>query len=238
MYPRNILDRGPRLESTESDNLRHMAILLPHIGDDIAAPVLADVDVDVGVFRPVWIREPFEEQPVLHRASVGKAEDIADHGAYAGTAGVCGNAALVGPVDEVPDDQEVRADVLVRKDCQFPLEPVADVLCDAIFAVSPDQTRLTKVAECVVATRLELFGSDIRFDVRIERMKFKAATERFVPLAWIFAPTRLNSVRTSDPDDRCVALGEIKLYLATFGDRDCVLNGLGKIGEEVGHLLR
>ncbi len=133
-----------------------MPILFAHIVDHLGAPVLAQVDVDVGIFRAVGIGEPFKEQAVLHGARVGQAEQIADHRADAGASRVGGDSLLAPPVDEVPHDQEVRRDRFVDEDAEFAVQAGANLLLPLAFffisgfgsagseagAVAPDESRL------------------------------------------------------------------------------------------------
>ena len=146
-----------------------MPVLAPDVVDHLGAPVLAEVDIDVGELGTIRIGEPLEEQAVAHRAGVGESQHIADHGAHARAARVGRNALAPAPRDEVPDDQEVSRDVLVGQNFEFALEaddlfflgtatlrvalprPHAERGGIHIQAIAPDKTRLGDHAKGGVA---------------------------------------------------------------------------------------
>jgi hypothetical protein len=142
----HVADRGARLHRPVGDDLRDVAVLLAHVLEDLAAAVLAEVDVDVGVLGAVGVGEALEEQPVLDRARVGEAEGVADHGADAGAAGHRRDAAPARFGDEVPDDQEVGADLLAGEHGELALEAGAVGVGDAVAAVAPDEAGLGELA--------------------------------------------------------------------------------------------
>ena len=74
--------------------------------------VLADVDVDIGHLVAARVHEPLEQQPVLDRIDVAQPQQVAHHRADARASGADGDAVVAGVVAEVPDDQEVRAELL------------------------------------------------------------------------------------------------------------------------------
>ena len=118
----HVLDGGPGLEPPERDDLRHVAVLVADVLDDRGPAVLADVDVDVGVFAAIGVGEALEEQAVLHRAGVGQAEAVADHGAHARAARRGGNVAPPRFIDEIPNDEEVGGDGLFGEYLQLAVE--------------------------------------------------------------------------------------------------------------------
>ena len=70
-HTRHIADRGASLERTKGNDLRHMPILLAHILDHLPAPILAQVDINIGILRPVRIGKPLKQQPIMHRTRIG-----------------------------------------------------------------------------------------------------------------------------------------------------------------------
>ena len=134
-----------------------MAVLLAHVVDQLGAAVLAHVDVDVGVLAAVRVGEPLEEQPVADRARRRQSQHVTDHGADAGTARRGRNAAPTRFVDEIPHDQEVRRDPLVRENPQFAIEPFVDLVGD-IVAIPPRQPEAAQFAQGLVAQAGELVG--------------------------------------------------------------------------------
>ena len=141
-----------------------MPVLPAHIVDDLSPAVLAQVDVDVGVLGSIGVGEPLEEQAVPHRARVGQPEHEPDHRPDARPARQRRDAAHTTPVDEVPDDQEVRADELVGQNAQLafearPLFGVAGrVAVENARAVTPHHPRLGHHSKSQVAVEFELLG--------------------------------------------------------------------------------
>ena len=137
LHPRDVLDRRPSLEAAERDDLRDVAILLADVVDHGRAAVLADVDVDIRVFASIRVGKPLKEQAVSNRAGIGKAQRITHHRSHARAPRRSGDIPLARPVDEVPNDEEVRTDELVRKDHQLRLETLPDGVGDPLGPVAP-----------------------------------------------------------------------------------------------------
>ena len=84
------------------------AVVLLHVVDDLVAPVLAEVDVEVRHRHAVGIEEALEQQAEAQRIEVGDGERIGDQRAGARAAARADRDALrLRPLDEVGDDQEV-----------------------------------------------------------------------------------------------------------------------------------
>ena len=110
---RDVLDRHARFHGAERHDLRHrlVTVLVRHVVDDFAAPIFAEVDIDIGHRLAPRIHKAFEQQTVAQRAHVGDAHAVRhDRSGGRATAGADGNAAVFGPVDEVGNDQEVRGE--------------------------------------------------------------------------------------------------------------------------------
>ena len=58
----DVADRGPRQHRAERDDLGDvvLAVLAPDVGDDLLAPAVLEVDVDVGHRHPVRVEEALE----------------------------------------------------------------------------------------------------------------------------------------------------------------------------------
>ena len=65
-HPGGVLDRLLGLDRAVGDDLRDpvVAVLLADVADDLAAPALVEVDVEVGHRDAVGVEEPLEDQPV------------------------------------------------------------------------------------------------------------------------------------------------------------------------------
>ncbi len=77
----------------------------------MVAPVLAEIDVEVGHRHALRIEETLEQQRVAQRIEVGDAERVRDQRARARSpSGADRHAVVLRPVDEVGDDQEVAGE--------------------------------------------------------------------------------------------------------------------------------
>jgi hypothetical protein len=78
-HPADIFNRGARAQRVEGDDLRHLpaAVLFGDVLDDLAAPVHAEVDIDVRHADAFGIQEPLEQQSVFERVDVGDLHGVA-----------------------------------------------------------------------------------------------------------------------------------------------------------------
>ncbi|MEM1164959.1 MAG: hypothetical protein AAGI30_01565 [Planctomycetota bacterium] len=250
----DVADGGPRLERPERDDLGDVTVLLADVLDDPLPPVLAQVDIDIGVLGTIGVSEPLEEQAVPHRAGVGEAEQVPDHGADARTTGERGDAVLTGPVHEVPHNQEVGRDRLIRKDAQLAIEARTHIRHEGIVfawhrrlacasergcglhrrdacttglrAVAPDETGFAELAERSVALGLQLVARALAAR-GVEGQQLVSRAEPLEPLrAALRAVPQLESgVGPHHIDDRRM-IRELKLDVARLGDAHRVIAGL------------
>ena len=106
----DVADHGLRLHGAEGDDLRDVlaAVLRRDVLDDLAAPALAEVDVDIRQRHAFRIEEALENQVVVQRVDVGDAQRPGHEAAgRRAAAGADRNALLARVADEIPDDQEV-----------------------------------------------------------------------------------------------------------------------------------
>ena len=109
-HARDVAHDGAGFHRPERDDLRDvLAAVLPRdVVDDLAAPPLAEVDVDVGQRDALGIEEALEDQVVLDRIDVGDPQAVGDEAAGRRSAARADRNALLARVaDEIPDDQEV-----------------------------------------------------------------------------------------------------------------------------------
>ncbi len=110
-----------------------VAVLVGDVADHLAAAALVEVDVEVGHRHALGVEEPLEDQAVLQRVEVGDAHRVGAHrpGARA-AARTDPDAVLLGPVDEVGDDEEVAGVALGDDDLGLEVGLRADVGRDAL----------------------------------------------------------------------------------------------------------
>ena len=119
-----------RAHRAEGDDLGDgvAAVLLADVLDHLRAPVVREVDVDVGRADAFGVEEAFEEQPVAQRIDVRDLQQVGDHRSGSGSARHAGDAAVAAPADEIADDQEVRDVARLLDDPEFQVEAVEDGL--------------------------------------------------------------------------------------------------------------
>ena len=84
----DVAEHGARLQRAEGDDLGHPfgAVLLLDVADHLVAPVLAEVDVEIGHRHAIGIEEALEDEPEAERIEVGDGERPGHHRAGAGAA--------------------------------------------------------------------------------------------------------------------------------------------------------
>jgi hypothetical protein len=79
--PGGVLDRLLGLDGAVGDDLGDpvLAVLLGDVADDLAAPALVEVDVEVGHRGALGVEEALEEQAVRDRVEVGDPHGVGAH---------------------------------------------------------------------------------------------------------------------------------------------------------------
>jgi hypothetical protein len=106
----DIAQHGARLQLAEGDDAGDPigAVLVAHVADHLVAPVLTEIDVEVGHRDPLGVQEALEQQAEAKRVQISDRQCPGDHRARARAAPRPDrDALLLGPLDEVGDDQEV-----------------------------------------------------------------------------------------------------------------------------------
>ena len=128
-----------------------LAVLLAHIFDDLAAAILAEIDVNIRRADALGIQKALEEELVVDGIDIGDADDIGDDGACGGAAaGTDGDAMFARPVDEIPDDQEIIDEALLLQDEELALQPLAKLGRIGAGAVTPVHPLLAEAAEVII----------------------------------------------------------------------------------------
>ena len=130
VHARDVADDHLGAERAVGDDVGHavVAVLPAHVVDDLAAAAHAEVDVEIGRRDALGVEEALEEELEAERVEVGDAEQVGDDAAGAGAApGADGDALLLGPVDEVPDDQEIVGVAGLVDDRELVVDPLAEL---------------------------------------------------------------------------------------------------------------
>ncbi|MCG3774995.1 MAG: hypothetical protein JW395_1823 [Nitrospira sp.] len=193
----------------ERDDLRNLiaTVLLRHILDHFAAPVHAEIDVDVRHADAFRIQEALKQQAVLHRVHVGNRHGVADQTAGRRTAPwAYRNADGFRITDEVPDDEEVAGELhlLDHRDFAFQTFHVfGQIVLQPAGGAQSFQARPT--------TFKALPGHVSKVRIRIKGRRDIKARERILHL--------------------------IQLYLATLRDLPGAINRIFEFAEEGHHLV-
>ena len=113
-------------QRAEGDDLRHpvAAVAFLDVGDDLLAAVHAEIDVEIRHRHALGIEEPLEEQPVAQRVQIGDRQRIGHERARARPApGTDRDSALLGPLDEIRDDQEIAGKTHAFDHAELEIQP-------------------------------------------------------------------------------------------------------------------
>ncbi len=125
--PRHVTHHRLGRHGAEGDDLAHRIapVRLGHVIDDPVAAVHAEVDVEVGHGNTFGVEEALEQQVVGQRIEVGDLQHVGHQRAGTRTAARADRHAVVlGPLDEVHNDQEVTGKAHLNDGAQFELEAV------------------------------------------------------------------------------------------------------------------
>ncbi len=118
------------LDRAERDDLGDVIapVALGGVADHLVAVSRVEVHVDVGHRHAARVEEAFEQQVVTHRVEVGDPQRIGDRTAGRRPATRAdADAAVLGVLDQVPRDQEVRREPHVADDLELVAEPLGHV---------------------------------------------------------------------------------------------------------------
>ena len=127
--PAHVTDRGPGGERAKGADLGHVGLAVSafDVVDDLASPLLAEVDVDVRSLEAANVEKPLEEEVVFQWADVGEPERIGDKRSYARATGGRGDVVFAGMPHEVPDDQEIAREAERVDHAELAIEPLEHV---------------------------------------------------------------------------------------------------------------
>ena len=107
------------------------AVLVNHVVDHLATPLVVEVDVDIRQAHTVRVQKPLEQQVVLDRVHVGDADAVRHRRARGrATPRPHAHAHLAGGRGEVLDNQEVARVSSAFDGLQLEVDPLPDVVRD------------------------------------------------------------------------------------------------------------
>ena len=208
----DVAQHGACLQLAVGDDLRDAigAVLLLDVADDLVAAVLAEVDVEVRHRHALGIQEALEQQAEAQGIEVGDGERPGDDRPGARAAPRSHRDAVgFRPLDEVGDDQEVAGVFHLRDD--------VDLEGEALLIILAREAR--RGADCRPALLQAGFGLGAQLGgLQLEHLGFAGVG--------------------AGPDvARQDRLAPLRAKRAALGDLDGVGERLGKIGEQLGHLV-
>ena len=132
----DVPDGGPGLERTERYDLSDVlgAVFCYDVVDDLAPPVVGEVDIYIRHADPFGVQEPLEDQAVFDRVDVCYIQRVSDYAACGrSSSGADHDAMALRVVDVVPYYQEVVHEAHLLDDGKLRFESFAELF--AYFAV-------------------------------------------------------------------------------------------------------
>ena len=125
-----------------------VAVFLADVFQNFIPAVVGEIHINIGHGDSFGIQEPFKQQVIFDRIDVGDAREVGNEAAGRAAATRADHDALVlGPVDEILDDQKVRRIACLFDDVQFVFHALALLLGDFCIAESFDQAFFAQMTE-------------------------------------------------------------------------------------------
>src|SRR5690606_23270698 len=105
------------------------AIAIGDVVDDAVAPLHAEIDIEIRHRHALGIEKALEQQIVFERIEIGNFQRIGHQRTRArAAAGADRNIVILGPADEVHDDEKVTRKSHLDDDVEFEIETVSIAL--------------------------------------------------------------------------------------------------------------
>jgi len=184
------------------------SIAVANVFDNLAAPLFAEIDVEVRRADAFRVEEPFEEEPEVDRVDVGDLRQVGDDGARAGTAPRTDrNVLLLGVPDEVRHHEEVADEPGLLDHAELVVHALDDRLL--LFG------QLGELARVEIVAVLHIVQADFAQVVAVGQPLVRHIELRIM-----------------------VDLGDVlELHAAPVGDQPGVGDRLGNFAEQLLHLL-
>ena len=107
------------------------AVLRHHVIDDLAPPVVGEVDIDIGHAYPLGIEEPLKDQSVFYRVGVGDVQCVSNYASGGRTSSRSDHyTVFLRVMHIIPYDQEVVDKAHLLYSSQLCIEPFRKLLRD------------------------------------------------------------------------------------------------------------
>src|ERR1700678_364119 len=100
-------------------------IFVLHVTDDLVAPLLAEIDVEIRHRNTFGIQKPLEQQPETDGIEIGDVQRPGDERCRAGTAHADRYALPARPFHEIRNDQKITAEIHADDNIELEGETVA-----------------------------------------------------------------------------------------------------------------
>ena len=107
-------------------------VVLVNVLDHLLAPLMLEIDVDVGWLAAVRGDETFEQEAALARVDVGDAQAVADRRVGRGAAALTQDVLAPRVTDDVMDGEKIRRVIELGDERQFMIERLADIVRNAL----------------------------------------------------------------------------------------------------------
>jgi len=211
-HPADVAQGGARLQFAEGDDLGDAiaAVLVLNVADHLVPALLAEIDIEIRHGDTLGIEEALEQQAPTQGIEVGDGQGPGNHRTGARAAPRPDrNALMFGPLDEIGDDQEVTR--------------VAHLLdhLELVFQALP-------VGPGGCLARLPIHLRRINLCVQ---PSLQARLGLSPQLRGLVAPALGRKGRQNRRDN-------VRHEGAAARDREGVVDRLGQVGEQLGHLAR
>ena len=211
----DVADRALRPVRDERGGERRAvaAVLAVHVLHDLLAPLVLEVDVDVGRLVPLAADEALEQHAHPRRVDLGDAERVADGRVGGRAAALAQDALRPRERDDVLDGEEVRLVIEFRDQGEFVLDQFADLGRRGALAVAAGEAGFDQRAQVRRgrrALRHQLLGVFVAQLVEREAAARDDVERRVGELARVERgePRARAQVALAVPEERVAALGQ------------------------------
>ena len=211
-HPADVAQHRARFQLTEGDYLGDPVetVFLLHVADNVVAPVLTEIDVEIRHRHAFRVEKTFEQQIETQRIEIGDGQRPGNHRSSTRAASrPHRNVLVLRPLDKVGDDQEISRKAHLRDDIELVLYALA----------------------IWFRGRLALFRA-LPFDIDLAFKPFFQSRRRHLAQHFLLATPFQLWIRRQDRRPRVRHVG------TALRDDERVRDRLGQIGEQFAHFFR